>query len=92
MRVLVLLVTASLALAGCISAQERLELANRFLSAGELDKAIEVLTAAIDSRPDYAEAYLARAGALHKKGDDAGATRDATRALELQGDLPEASR
>jgi tetratricopeptide (TPR) repeat protein len=60
---------------------------------GDVRKAEEALAEAIAAAPDYLQARLARAAALSKAGDAAGARREAeaARALALAWGLPDAA-
>ena len=54
--------------------------------AGELERAIDFWTRAIQIKPDYADAYYNRGFARVKKGDLDGALEDYTRAIQIKPD------
>lgn len=56
----------------------------------QYDLAISDYTAAIELKPDYAEAYNDRGFAYYLKGDFARAISDYTRAIELRPNYPKA--
>jgi len=56
----------------------------------QYDLAISDYTAAIELKPDYAEAYNNRGFAYYLKGDFARAISDYTRAIELRPNYPKA--
>lgn len=57
---------------------------------GDLDRAIQDFTRAIELKPDFVGAYTRRGVAYRKKGDLDHAIQDFTAAIRLKPDLPEA--
>jgi tetratricopeptide (TPR) repeat protein len=61
----------------------------KLYKAGDYDKAIAEYSRSINSKTDYADAYISRGNAYRKKGDLNRAIDDYTRALQYKNDLAE---
>ena len=68
----------------------RLLIARDLSGRGEHEQARELLDAVIAERPDFAMAYLYRAAARQRMGEDSGAEADVERAAHLDPFLPDA--
>jgi len=64
--------------------------ANAYLITGNFDRALADYSAAIELRPEYAEAYNNRGFAYGRRGGFEQAIRDLSRAIELAPDYGEA--
>jgi len=83
---------AILAIAGCQSAEDQLDLADKHLGDNKHKEAMQAYNKAIELNPDYAVAYLNR-GRLHVQlGQDGQAIADFGKAIELDDGLTEAYR
>ena len=89
MRILLIVLATLLGLAGpaWADAHSEFDAGNAAYNSGDLDTAIAHYTKAIESKPDYADAYYNRSVAYRGKGLFDQGIADSTKTIELKPDL-----